>query len=162
MDGKLDNGLLKGHGICLFMAWYNQTHKYAPLKLHVVHGSLGFGTPPFFEMGGQYNRVVADYHRGNSFNMHTWLEDAEGNVYDVVQPDWPPVAKFNQKEIYVTAWLELEKLSRKELRDMGLTYKRAPKVTNEILDGMVTKVFQGTYFKFLENGFTLSEGTQPV
>ncbi len=49
---------------CIRQAWYNQTHAYRGLRLHVVAGSLGIGLlhqGPFYEYGGAEYTTFAHY-----------------------------------------------------------------------------------------------------
>lgn len=148
------DGLLKGNGICLFSAWYNQAHAYKDLSLTIVHGSLGFGMgdTPFFEYGGKDRTVVKDFvntlfvrNGPPTFDMHTWLEDDQGNVYDVVQSEWDMISNWNGQQINVQPWQAIQGMTKADLQKVGLHYVGAPPATQIVLESMMQRLYPTEY-----------------
>lgn len=80
-------------GACLKQAMYNKSHAYS--NCVIVVGSLGIGTEaPFYKYGGGSFTSFADYRNSPytkldaqgslKWDVHAWLEDHQGNVYDIV------------------------------------------------------------------------------
>lgn len=167
-----DERLLVVNGMPCYMAWFNKDFEYYDLGLHVVCGSLAFGSndDPWFEYGGrdwtrfkhfmnskliigntQFN-VSSKNKTGHKTlqDVHIWLEDDEGNVYDIVQThfkiieqqmrDYPELYRNNSNIVpgkQIIGFKEgdvIQGMSKDELKTKGLQYFPAPPETSKQLD----------------------------
>lgn len=122
----LSNGLLYAPMVCNMQAMYNAKNRYAQLGLKIVVGSLGLGKGRnvFFEFGGAHYKTVKQYFPPNmsGADIHTWLEDNDGNVYDIVTAYMVDVTKIRSLKMDFKAEHIIEGLSKSKLRQHGLTY----------------------------------------
>ena len=88
--------------MCVFFALLNQAKVYRDKKLLVVIGSLGLGLDanPHFECGDPAYTTAAQFiiGDGRSTDLHMWLEDADGCVYDVLSDEYLAVAFLRHKQ----------------------------------------------------------------
>ncbi len=157
---KMYGGVLMADGLCVSTAKFNAAHAYADRQLVLVFGSLGvgLGPNPFFIHGEARYRTVADFvnaplmrrvekelgHRApnsNSMDIHCWLEDAEGRVYDVVTGDMVGAAASQLQRIDLVPWTVIQGAPKSELRRKGLHYVPAPSETQPLLRGMCDRMF---------------------
>jgi hypothetical protein len=127
-------------GYCGVQATYNKAHAYQHLHLRVVVGSLGIGKQnPFFEYGDRHYQHISQFFRpalssfegsfGNLFeglfggsDMHVWLEDRDGKVFDIVEQNMILVAQWRKLSVSVKAGDIVEGVTKEELRRKGLHY----------------------------------------
>lgn len=135
-----EDGLLVGNWIAYQMAHYNKEHKYKNLDLHVVHGSLGFGRD-WFEFGGEDFRLFHEFVTPHSVDAHSWLEDAEGRVYDIVQPMFLSVARMRSIELPgLKPFNAIQGMTKEKLeQEHNLVYIPAPKEVIPLLDAILAK-----------------------
>jgi hypothetical protein len=124
-------GLIAINNGCFKQAWFNRDHFYAGLNLRPVMGSLGIGQgDPFYEYGGLAYRSLADFienGKDGSWDVHMWLEDEEGNVFDIVTPLMEDAARINKKQLsQLSSLSRVEGLTKAWLRDRGLHYVAVP------------------------------------
>jgi len=75
---------------CMFNVMKNKDGVFKHLNLKIVGGALGLGG--WFEFGGKDWSHTKYMSKPN--DIHFWLEDDKGNVYDYIQPSWNLVAKI--------------------------------------------------------------------
>jgi len=132
-------------GHCYYNATRNNTRYFKDKRLKVVYGSLGLNG--HFEYGGR-NWTAKEFYP-NPMDSHAWLEDAEGNVYDYIFPEYAAFAeKWGKTVTFQSDW-EILGLSKADLLEDGLEYIPAPrKAQKDIL-----KNVKAYYYKsFKVNG----------
>lgn len=116
---------------------------YEKKNLKLVFGSLGFGCfdGRWWALGGPDAKVAKDFHK----RFHTWAEDDQGNVWDVVPSEWHELAARNRVMILVGGPGELvpvEGRSRESLAEDGLHYIPAPEETQRVLESIAERAFE--------------------
>lgn len=150
-----DTPVLFLDGNCYIYAYYNRQRCYVDLGLHLVSGSLGFGkkTPRWFEFGSETYCTAKDFMSAlGSWDWHVWLEDGDGNVWDVVPDIWHPLAKTYGRHFSFGSDKEtvvMEGLSKAEAKKHGLEYVPADESTQHILFSVAQKLYE-PYFKALQ------------
>ena len=83
---------------CFLNAYLNKRHVYKHLNLRQVYGSLAYWG--WFEFGGKKwgLRDFRDSASGFRIDAHSWLEDAQGNIYDCVFPQDNEVSKARTRK----------------------------------------------------------------
>jgi len=184
----MTNNLLKGEYNSIFRAWFNQTHKYASLNLKMMAGSLGFGynNSPYFALGSA-KATTADFFINNPDNeytkglddegkpiryafqvdLHCWLEDDEGLIYDVFEHHWVEEARDRGRYVSLNVgdedalWTKYQEIRGKPAsileQDNGLHYKKLETVEEQDkLREFIERNFRHQYNKFLAtNSFLL-------
>ncbi len=87
----MPSGHMVGEGCCAFGAWHGLLSVYKDRSLRIVSGSLGWGKDePFWHFGGPDFTTLEQFKHtwlgGGAMDVHVWLEDASGCVYDIVMP----------------------------------------------------------------------------
>lgn len=163
---------MKGSGHCVHQAWFNQEHAYKEKGLRVVFGSLGLGSgnDPHFEYGGRNHRTWSDFQSfkpgmsallspadraalARKVDIHAWLEDAMGNVYDVCFPEWTLFAAVHRRAMpeKVRGGCVLNGVSKDVARtEYGLHYVPAPPETHEVIEKCIKKLHHELYLQYLE------------
>ena len=117
---------------CFVNAYINKFKHYKDLNLKYVIGSLGLNG--WFEYGGK-DWTLRDFQKRNSgkimecWDAHCWLEDAQGNVYDFVQPSWNGILKVRNRPLLGRETGIIEGVSKEELKKQGIEYVPADKET---------------------------------
>jgi hypothetical protein len=137
---------------CITNAIFNQQHIYADVqpRLKLVIGSLGLGVVPpgkaiddpkhgaWFEFGGLHHAKLEDFQKNaymamaeGHYDMHTWLEDEKGRVYDLFTLDLQRFTKQWGRSLCkalqkTKSPVLLEQKPKKDLAAMGLHYVPAP------------------------------------
>lgn len=129
-------GHFYGYGLCVFYALYNLAAVYqADASLRVVIGSLGVGRvrdrkPVHFDWGDakwtQAQQFIID--DGRSTNLHVWLENTDGRVYDVLSEEFLGIAFLHGRTTsLLSANPELiEAASKTTMALRGFSYVPAP------------------------------------
>jgi hypothetical protein len=133
---------------CITNAIFNQQHVYAGVKprLKVVIGSLGLGVVAqgtalddpkhgaWFEFGGLKHSKVEDFQKNaflsmaeGRYDMHAWLEDDMGRVYDLFTLDLQRFATHWGRSLCkalqsTQSPVLLEQKPKRDLAAMGLHY----------------------------------------
>lgn len=111
-------------------------------SLKIVAGSLGLCDPPpvWFEFGGtgsETHTVVHQFTNPTTTDVHFWLEDEDGNVWDVVDEYLhATVAPFHRKRIDTSEFLEgslINGISKERLKERGLAYIAADPSVSSML-----------------------------
>lgn len=123
---------------CIQQSLFNRDTEYRHLGLQPVAGSLGIGeTEPFYEYGGSYLHTYEDYRQYSamwqilrntgpfSWNVHVWLQDSAGSVYDVVSQSMVNSAAVHNKKLHLDWGDVIEAGCPDLLRAKGLHYKPA-------------------------------------
>ena len=163
----LESNLLKGEWNSIYRSWYNQTHKYKDLRLKVTYGSLGFGLPhekpihyehgqidatlaTFIDSAETYTDIGDDGKETVLMDIHSWLEDSEGNIFDVFEGRWKDVCVYRDKTIKGKSFSEIYKMSPKHLAEkQGLCYLKASPEFADDLEAFVEKHYRSSYLQFL-------------
>jgi hypothetical protein len=112
-------------GWCWYNAEYNRRHTFRERELKWVVGGVGMNGR--FEYGGKQGFDYKDFR-----DSHAWLEDAEGNVYDYVQPSWARYCKAHGvSPAGLPLGAELRAVSKEQLRNLGLHYVPADAATQK-------------------------------
>jgi hypothetical protein len=169
---RVEDGLLKGEAQCVFQAWFNKDGKYQHQGLRVVYGSLGIGVQdPYYELGGpefttikQFMGTIVEFagvkidlkefmNTKQKLNVHCWLEDGSGKVYDIVQSNWRIVAALHGKTLSssLKSGDALEGMSRKSLQRLGLHYIDAPEPAHTLLSQIAHRLFAEQYQHLLDS-----------
>lgn len=148
----------------IFYAWFLRDYIHPEKNLKVVYGSLGIGKKkPFFDYGGPGYRTVADFLKLSivdhetkqvlKWDMHTWLEDDQDNVYDMCVPDHSATALARGRELDFPPdeCTEIKGVSKDELAAKGLFHLPAPLETQRILGMMVTRQLGSAYQECLKH-----------
>jgi hypothetical protein len=123
--------------------------KYKPLNLRIRVGSLGLGIgEPFFEYGGDQYKTIGDFVNNGTMDMHAWLENDKGQIYDVHFHQWDRIATFRNKQVMTTLsntnpeeeWNAMDPLT---LAQKGFHYLAAPESIQELLFDCAWKVQLG-------------------
>ena len=118
--------------MCVANAYINCAHAYKELGLSVKFGSLAFYE--WYEYGGEgwgweeFSRRHKEWAwlpSHAALDLHCWLEDAEGNVYDMVMPSWTSICKMRTGKDLGIRVGPFEKWSKPDLRSLGLNYQAA-------------------------------------
>lgn len=160
------DGLLKGDSL-FFRVFYNQTHKYKDLKLKAVFGSLALGAhkklAPQFIAGGSSFTKSQDFinidtgmcHRNDKgeliyseVDMHAWLEDEEGRIWDIVDTDWIEFIEMKGNYLTVEATQEIAGYTLEQAAKVGLHYIKAPGDTQYLLGLAIEKYFRKPYEEY--------------
>jgi hypothetical protein len=142
-------GVLSIPDSCSMQAFFNKTHVYRDLDLRIVVGSLGIGKKdPWFEYGSKDFKTVKDFMTskftkknggGNTqVDMHCWLEDSKGSVYDTVTSQVSVNVKIVHKKTtkYKTNDV-IEAVSKEELALKGLHYVPSDPMCSAVLIKMI-------------------------
>lgn len=169
-----DLNLLMGEGNCYFRALYNQqAYSSRGLKLKLVHGSLAYRKKNgkfFFELGNPEYKTLKDFlnpkytfrapakegeGKGKIFSVdiHTWLEDDEGRVYDIYEPYFDELDNSDVKGF--RAFDPIESINKDHLKEYhGLWYVPAPggtiSATQSLLDVFMHRTFYQDYLTYME------------
>lgn len=118
-------------GRCVANAYLNKRHYYKDKNLKLVVGSLGFNG--WYEFGGRL-WTTEDFMKTfkqrdcPSFDVHVWLEDEEGNVYDYIFDEYNTISQIRTgKKLKMRGLLEAK--SKRELLRAGLAYVPASEST---------------------------------
>jgi hypothetical protein len=137
---------------CVFSAWYIQRTIGG---LEVIHGSLRIGkNNPIVEYGGEDYSKMEDFlpppllslmDMGDLVDMHSWVEDKSGRVYDIVTENMACVS--NQYVFDFKANEYIGGVDKKTLKRRGLEYMKCPvdREHKKLVDEMerrFMKVFQ--------------------
>jgi hypothetical protein len=128
-----------------------QSPKYKALNLRVVVGSLGLGIgpeKPFYEYGGDHYTTIRQFTRDGTMDMHAWLEDEKGQIYDIHFYWWDTLASFRIKRVTSTLtkdnnveeWCAMDKSI---LAERGYHYLAAPESIHDLLLRCAIKVQMG-------------------
>lgn len=111
----------------------------------IAVGSLGLGLPglpgtddsPWFEYGGQGFEKVHQFRsspftKEGQWDAHAWLEDRDGNVWDIISPYLKTVAKLRNKQLDAGLSIFSGK-SKSDCARLGFHYIATDRVTSEIL-----------------------------
>ena len=120
-------------GRCYANAHYNLENAFKHLGLHPVYGSLGLAG--HYEYGGK-DWGVKEFAKKPT-DSHCWLEDADGNVYDYIFPDYLDFARHWGKTPQFQPG-ELIGESKKELLRRGLDFRAASPEAQAIIKKGVT------------------------
>ena len=114
---------------CFLNALYNKQNAYANKELKIVIGSLGIGKKdPFYEYGNPHWSKVEDFRKApGMYDIHVWLEDIDGNIYDVVITVIHYVAVIKNKSISFKDNEIIAGKSREQCERAGLFYVEASK-----------------------------------
>lgn len=110
---------------CYINAFINKTHHYKDKTLKMVIGS--FAINGWFEFGGKH-WTKADFAKkihGVSSDSHCWLEDADGNVYDFIFPEYNFWVGIRTRKPMRRTGL-VEGVSKADLLADGIEYVPAP------------------------------------
>jgi hypothetical protein len=114
-----------------------------PLKM--VSGSLGLNNPPpvWFEWGGAAGKAYSTVKQFSSCpvtglpDIHFWFQDADGKVWDVVDPYiMHTVAPVHKKTVMVDALLDgcfIAGKTCEELKSLGLLYIPADPLVQDVM-----------------------------
>ena len=144
--------LLENH--CLLCSTYNAKNCWKDLGLRRKCGSLGFGKgSPWFEHGSPAFKTVRDFTGSKpiDWDWHVWLENSDGEVYDVVAAAWHAIAAVHGKHLGLGSHAEslvVAGKSKSWLRRNGLDYVEAPAETQTMLLAVADRVY-GAYFQAL-------------
>lgn len=113
--------------------------------MKLVVGSLGFGGSAFFDgiwwaLGSATAATAKDFGK----RFHTWAEDGDGNVYDIVPKEWHELAMRNRTVILVGDPDRAELIrgqSKENLSLQGLRYIPAPPDTQSVLHTIAQRAF---------------------
>ena len=128
---------------------YKEMMDLARKPLKIVAGSLGLCNPEpvWFEFGGHKSEPHTKVHQftnKSENDVHFWLEDEDGNVWDVMDLYMlDVVAPFRKKKITTTDFLEgvvINGISKETLKECGLAYIAADEHVSEILKAMHLKL----------------------
>lgn len=152
---RLRAGLFMADDMAIHVAWFNRVHAYADLDLHVVHGSLGIGAGtknPVYAYGHADWRMAYEFlasketHRMPGHpkelafvDMHSWLEDDQGRVFDVVSGQIKAISRSYSRRLVLPEWTVIERMSKDDLIDIGLHYVPAHPSAQPLLDRIVTR-----------------------
>ena len=109
-------------GQCCIQAMVNQMiYRRTGQKLRIVTGSLGLGIQnPFFEYGCDSSNITSRHVQKGDF--HTWLEDTNGNVYDMVTGYMVLISQLRGKTYSFEHNDRIEGKTKTSLRAKGLHY----------------------------------------
>lgn len=104
-DITLNAGLIGRERCCILCCWFNMDHALSGRECRLVIG-LGV-SQPFYKYGGENYRTVSDFTRlmwrdddvRPTIDFHSWLEDADGAVYDVIDEYMSWAAAVRGKEL---------------------------------------------------------------
>ncbi len=146
----------------VFSAWYRQEHLSHKLELFVVNGSLGYGKEdkikwryggPGFMAKSHFMPIKDDKKPADTVLMHTWLEDINGKVYDIVTSVMIEDAKPHLDKI--AEGFYIEGMTKDELKDMGIHYLPCPAVKDSngvslasIMQNEINTLFRTNYNSF--------------
>lgn len=130
--------------------WYLK--EFSDPSFRVVYGSLGVGNPPFWELGGEDYTKVFQFCQAphlesetGAFDIHAWVEDAHGAVYDYVHVSMCNSARLHRKQIDFKAGEIIHGCSKEELSKRGLHYKACPEDIHWIIESMIQKRYYELY-----------------
>jgi hypothetical protein len=97
---------------------------------------LGIGKrDPWFEFGGenwdrvaQFKKQSGDLFGRRQWDVHVWLENEDGEIFDVISQHVVQVARIRRKKVDCVAGQVIDGVSREVMADKGLTYVDAPEV----------------------------------
>lgn len=136
-----DRRIVCAEGRCWQQARFNQAHAYRHIGLKLVVGSLGMGkTSPFFEFGGDtwstvksFKKEAPDLFGRTQWDVHVWLENDEGAVYDVVSWHVVGAAMKRRKVVEFTLGQIIEGSTKAALVARGLVYVAAPELVQRVI-----------------------------
>jgi len=121
------------YGMCIYYALINQAEVYKDKQLKVVIGSfgLGKGSVPHWEYGNPTYTKAKQFilpADGRSTDLHVWLEDSEGLIYDILSNEYLGVAFLHGKTTEVLAQNPelIDGVAPKTLAARGFHYLAAP------------------------------------
>lgn len=149
-------------GNCICQSWFNKAYVYPHLLLKVVYGSLGVGAeadkPAFFEFGNpschtfqelaNLGMMARDPETGkmNVFDLHCWLEDEQGRIYDVATSIMHAVSIFQEREYhYGKDNHPLQAVTREEAKSKGLEYVPFPTEMQQVIAVMAERDLKDKY-----------------
>jgi hypothetical protein len=126
---------------CWQQAVFNLEHAYKDQNLKLVLGSLGIGKrDPWFEFGGenwdrvaQFKKQSGDLFGRRQWDVHVWLENEDGKIFDVISQHVVQVARIRRKKVDCVAGQVIDGVSREVMADKGLTYVDAPEVVQRVI-----------------------------
>lgn len=135
---------------CQYNTYHNKFHTFKDLNLKIVGGAVGISG--WFEYGGKSWKMKE--YKQKPTDIHFWLEDKNGNVYDYIQPHWNWVAKTRGVD-YNFPNVELLGVSKGEIKRLyGIEYIPAPIKTQKYCYNKVVSIqgrdFDDKEFKSLE------------
>jgi len=115
--------------LCHFNSRSNKKGAFKDLNLKIVGGGLGLDG--WFEFGGK-DWKMKDY-LNKPTDIHFWLEDDEGNVYDYIQPSWNWVAKVRGRYSKFPN-IELRGVSKAEIKRLyKIEYVPAEEIVYKVM-----------------------------
>jgi hypothetical protein len=140
-------------GRCWQQAKFNKEHAYRQLGLKFVVGSLGMGkTSPFFEFGGEawdkvktFKKTAPDMFGRTQWDVHVWLENDAGGIYDVVSWHVIGAAAQRSKVVDFSPGHVIEGLTRDALAARGLVYVAAPELVQRVILHALEKEWSPEY-----------------
>ena len=133
LTGSRFNGLLND---CVPTAVFNQAVAYKNLGLKIVVGSLGLGRGqnPFFEFGGRDCKDVRHFKEKKFADLHVWLQDSVGGVYDIFYPQYENIVAY-RRGVPTTfrGKTVIEGMSIRELAEKGLHYVPASEMAQNVI-----------------------------
>jgi hypothetical protein len=127
-----DKGLrMIGNAFPHYRAWYNAQNVYRGLRLRPVYGTISIGTvKPYIHTGDPYaiGKLTEEFFTTLPLpQMHTWLEDEKGRVYDYITEVMVEFAERHTKTFQFKANVPIEKMTKNECRHRGLVYSASRK-----------------------------------
>lgn len=150
---------------------WNRDHVWKKHNLKLKIGSLGFtkerdGTI-WWEFGNPEWNKPCQFYNANGYDVHTWLEDEKGNIYDVFPRSFQDIAKWNECIGHFPGGLCTLGKSKEEMtKKYGLVYVEVVQCAQELekifnektmvpLSAIKAHLLQG--FKFERDIATLAE-----
>jgi hypothetical protein len=100
---ELNGGHVYAYGMCVFYAVCNKLEVYKEKQLRIVIGSFGVGMThePFWEHGDPRYTSSKDFIQkdGRTTDLHMWLEDAKGCIYDILSNELAVIACIRDLKI---------------------------------------------------------------
>jgi len=125
----------------------NLKYAWKDLGLHIVAGSFGIGKKrpaknkkkkkrvPYFEFGGEHYQTRQDFAANGTDNMdiYYWLEDASGNVYDLVTPYLVAISIIHNKPMDFNVYEVVYGETKDACAKKGLFYVSAPSSVQDMV-----------------------------
>jgi hypothetical protein len=112
---------------CFIRAILGRENLRGKLNLKIVLGSLGLGKDKkiVYEFGGLNFTRKEQFMttQAGIYDIHVWLEDDNGNIYDVVTDYMLDVARFRRLDVdFNTPNTVIEGITKRTLAERGLHY----------------------------------------